>query len=62
MTIVYVYCGHTVQLTCYLKGYTMRTHNNDSTHDTTTCDCEQCRRDADGAWHTRDDGGYGGGC
>ena len=40
----------------------MRTHNNDSTHDTTTCDCEQCRRDADGAWHTRDDGGYGGGC
>ena len=26
------------------------------------CDCEMCRRNADGAWHTRDDGGYGGGC
>ena len=26
------------------------------------CDCETCRRNADGAWHTRDAGGYGGGC
>ena len=26
------------------------------------CDCEMCRRNADGVWHTRADGGYGGGC
>ena len=26
------------------------------------CDCEMCRRNAGGAWHDRDDGGYGGGC
>jgi len=38
----------------------INSHNDDAA--TTTCDCEQCRRDADGAWHTRDDGGYGGGC
>ena len=38
----------------------INSHNDDDA--ATTCDCEQCRRDADGAWHIRDDGGYGGGC